>query len=506
VFNCSLDLFNKKEDYKKNKLEGKLTFKSNFAKKKKHENYANPVNIIKTESLRDYYLNSVKNISFGRSMDEHRSFGATVQEDGSVKFKIWASNSNEDKMFVEVVNSQSEFLKDYEGDSPKDSILIKLKHIGNGFFETDPEQKNNFVAKKGSIYRFVFTDKQGNEHKCKDICSKSQPYDSGGWSQVVEEKFDWKDNDWDDQVWFEGKDPRRLRNNTQTDEQKNSAVAKMITQEIHIGTFTKEGNFQAALKKLREIKKDGIYNTVEIMPIGEFYKDKNWGYDGVDIFAVESSYGGVNNFKKFVKEAHKLGINVILDVVYNHTSVYETAMDHFTDYKHPERNEFGTCFNTEKGQVRNFIVDNALYWLNACHVDGFRLDASHCIPDSKRVLKELSIEIKEHNPNAILIAEFEGDASGILEPLEKSNENHTQRINKLNFDNTRNNIGIDAVWNLGMPYFIFRDLILHKILKKDGYLKPGDNDQDLHIINHLFKTNSGQNINFIGKRQIVYTC
>ena len=488
--NSTRNLILTKQGGIKNKVSSQTAVNSSLSRSK-YENYA-----ILPENYRAYCLNSINKISFGRLLAEHTDCGATVRQDGSVKFKVWAPNSKPDKMYVEVASPDcgSAFLKDYTGASPQDAVLIKLKHTGDGLFETDPAQPNNAAAKENSVYRFVFTDLEGKKHRCKDIYSKSQPYDVKGWSQVVNDRFDWEDEE-----WFRGNDSRRLKNNHLTSEERKDVCSKMVAQELHIGTFTEEGDFEATVKKLDEIKKDGIYNTIEVMPVGEFCGDKNWGYSEMDIYAVESSYGGVKNFKRFVNEAHKRGINVVLDVIYNHLSPYYNAFGDFPNYKNSSNSCWGPTFNTKEKQVRNFITDNALYWLHTCHCDGLRLDSTHNIPNCKKVLKELVIDVRKHCPKAVLIAEHEGD-NIVIEPLEEYKGDHTKRINELG-DDVQGNIGCDSKWNMGSPYFIFRDAILHKILKKPGY-EDSCNETSQNLIGKLFEGFASQ-INYFASHDTI---
>jgi len=380
-------------------------------------------------TLKAYHLYNSR-ISFGRSLEEHNSYGANVQEDGSVKFKIW--NPLAEKMYVEIADENiNNDLSDFNSES-YDEQLVEMKKYGEDFEVTTSK------AGVGSMYRFVFEDKNGNIIKVKDPRSKSQPYDTDGWSRVVSDKFIWHDAN-----WMEGKDTRRLRNNSLDEDERLKAPARMIAQEIHIGSFTEKGDLEAAIEKLDEIEKDGIYNTVIVMPVTEFPGSINWGYDSADLFAVESSYGGVSNFKRFVNEAHKRGINVILDVVYNHSAYHHNLSKQLPMYYEDKKNNindpnrmkpvWGPWIDHSKENVRNFIVDNALYWLKTCHCDGLRLDSPHSMTPTygDYTIKEILSEVKEHCPDAIIISEEERDF------LEISEDSHP-----------------DAKWNLKYPYYM----------------------------------------------------
>jgi len=175
-------------------------------------------------------------------------------------------------------------------------------------------------------------------------------------------------------------------------------LEEMIIYEIHVGTFTAEGNFKGVISKLNYLKELGI-NAIEIMPVAQFPGERNWGYDGVFPFAVQHSYGGPDDFKALVDAAHALKIAVILDVVYNHLgpegNCLGSFMPCFSDkYKTP----WGEAINLDGEYsygVRNFFIFNALYWFECYHVDALRLDAIHGIYDmgAKHFLTELSQEV-----------------------------------------------------------------------------------------------------------------
>jgi maltooligosyltrehalose trehalohydrolase len=188
----------------------------------------------------------------------------------------------------------------------------------------------------------------------------------------------------------------------------------MIMYELHIGTFTASGTFDAAISRLGDLEELGI-NAIEIMPVAQFPGERNWGYDGVYPFAVQNSYGGPEGLKVFVNECHRKGIAVILDVVYNHLGPEGNYLwdfgPYFTDkYKTP----WGQAINFDgpySNEVKKYFIENALYWLREFHIDALRLDAIHGIYDisAKPFLSHLSERVEqlseEHGRKYYLIAE-----------------------------------------------------------------------------------------------------
>jgi maltooligosyltrehalose trehalohydrolase len=170
--------------------------------------------------------------------------------------------------------------------------------------------------------------------------------------------------------------------------------------ELHVGTFTDEGTFDAAIERLPDLVELGI-TTIELMPVAEFSGDRGWGYDGVDLFAPHHAYGGPDALKRLVDAAHGLGLAVVLDVVYNHLGPAGNYLGrfgpYFTDhYSTP----WGDAVNFDgrgSDEVRRFFIDNALMWFTDYHFDGLRLDAVHAILDlsATHFLEELAAEVDQ---------------------------------------------------------------------------------------------------------------
>lgn len=200
-----------------------------------------------------------------------------------------------------------------------------------------------------------------------------------------------------------------------------------IVYEMHIGTFTDAGNFDAAIGHLPYLKDLGITH-LEIMPIHEFPGDFGWGYDGVGLFAVTASYGGPDAFKRFVDACHHIGLAVLLDVVYNHfgpVGNYTTKFGPYLTENH--RTPWGAAVNFEEGgsdQVRRFFIDNALMWMRDYHVDGLRLDAVHEYMDRSAVhfMEQLSAEVDVLSSvlgrRLVLIAESDLNDPRLVRPRE----------------------------------------------------------------------------------------
>ena len=172
-----------------------------------------------------------------------------------------------------------------------------------------------------------------------------------------------------------------------------------VLYEVHVGTFTPEGTFDAAIGRLDHLVELGV-DTVEMMPVAEFPGTRGWGYDGVDLYAPHSAYGGPEGLKRLVDACHARGLGVVMDVVYNHLGPAGNYLGsygpYFTDrYATP----WGQAVNLDgpgSDEVRRFFLDNALMWLRDYHCDGLRLDAVHAILDTSAVhlLEELAIEVE----------------------------------------------------------------------------------------------------------------
>ncbi|MFD1813010.1 malto-oligosyltrehalose trehalohydrolase [Rhodococcus gannanensis] len=175
-------------------------------------------------------------------------------------------------------------------------------------------------------------------------------------------------------------------------------LAGSVVYELHIGTFTAEGTFDAAVDRLDHLVDLGV-GFVELMPVNGFNGVHNWGYDGVLWYAVHEPYGGPEGLQRFVGACHERGLGVILDVVYNHLGPSGNYLDRYGPYLTQGRNTWGASLNLDgpdSGPVRRYIIDNALRWLRDFHIDGLRLDAVHALVDhtATHLLEELAIEVE----------------------------------------------------------------------------------------------------------------
>ena len=225
-------------------------------------------------------------------------------------------------------------------------------------------------AKAGTRYRFRLDDET---EAWPDPASRFQPDGPHGPSEVIDpSSFAWSDEKW------KGRDRKGL-----------------VIAEIHIGTFTPEGTFRAAIGHLADLADAGM-NAVEVMPVNEFPGRFGWGYDGVDLWSPTQLYGRPDDFRAFIDSAHNLGISVLLDVVYNHLGPDGCYLTKFTPryFTKKYKNEWGEALNFDGDDahgVREYVTENAAYWIREFHLDGLRIDATQSIFDERRphILKDI---------------------------------------------------------------------------------------------------------------------
>ncbi len=354
--------------------------------------------------------------------------GANYLEDGNCEFVVWAP-------FLEKVELKMV--------SP-----VWAKHASPIFIPMEKDKSGYWKAVVNEVFPgTLYSYRLENEKDSPDPASYFQPAGVHEPSQVVDHKsFDWEDECW------EGID-----------------ISQMIIYELHVGTFTQEGAFEAIIPRLNEIRDVGI-NAIEIMPVSQFPGERNWGYDGVYLFAVQNSYGGPDGLKRLVNECHKKEMAIILDVVYNHLGPEGNYLSdygpYFTEkYKIP----WGKAINFDdvySDEVRNFFIENAIYWFKNYHIDALRLDAIHSIFDmsAKPFLQELAERVEEFSKQEkrkfYLIAESALNDARVIKPKEIGG------------------YGIDAQWCDDFHHS------LHTLLtgENDGYYI------DFGILEHLIKS------------------
>ena len=336
--------------------------------------------------------------------------GAFLGPEG-IFFRVWAPNCRE--VSLKLVFPEER--------------LLPMRPAGKGFFEINCP---GLGTKTGARYFYLLD----GEKQRPDPASRFQPEGVHGPSEAV----DPAGHAWQDAGW------------------KNPPIGDYIIYELHIGAFTPEGTFEAAIKRIPHMKELGI-TAVEIMPVAQFPGGRNWGYDGAYPYAPQNSYGGPVGFKKLIDAFHQAGIAVILDVVYNHLGPEGAYMadygPYFTGrYKTP----WGSAINYDgpsSGPVRRFFIGNALYWLREFHIDALRLDAVHGIFDVSpvHIIEELMEETRG----------LEKRAGRPFYIFMESDRNDTRFIRPRAFGG----FGVDAHWNEDFHH------ALHVILtgERDGY-------------------------------------
>src|SRR5439155_7558501 len=239
------------------------------------------------------------------------------------------------------------------------SVTLQIQGRGSLSMQASGELFSAEVsARAGDRYLY-----QLNDHKpISDPVSRLLPEGVHGPTEIVDPNaFSWTDQHW-----------------------RGLAFPQYIIYELHVGTFSPSGTFGGVRERLSDLKDLGI-TAIEIMPVAAFPGERNWGYDGVSPYAVQASYGGPTGLKRLVNAAHDVGLAIILDVVYNHLGNEGNYLGCFGPYftsKH--KTPWGDAINYDDAhckQVRNYVIENALYWLREYHIDGLRLDAIQTIHD-----------------------------------------------------------------------------------------------------------------------------
>jgi maltooligosyltrehalose trehalohydrolase len=262
--------------------------------------------------------------------------GARVRAEGGVRFSVWAPRA--ERVAVRRLST---------GD------LLTLDPQGGGVHAgVAPD------ARAGEDYVYVLD----GARERPDPASRHQPSGVHGPSRVVDPgAHAWSDSGW-----------------------RGVQREELVLYELHVGTFTPDGTFDACIPRLSELRELGV-TALEIMPVAEFPGRRNWGYDGVFPYAPQSTYGGPDGLRRLVDAAHREGLAVLLDVVYNHLGPEGNVLPEFAPYfTERHRTPWGAAIDFSVAEVRSYFVRNALEWLEDFHLDGLRLDAVHAIFDSSR--------------------------------------------------------------------------------------------------------------------------
>jgi maltooligosyltrehalose trehalohydrolase len=299
------------------------------------------------------------------------ALGAQVLANG-VSYRVWAPDA---KAVEARVN---------EGPS---AWAVAMDREADGFWSAVDAR-----GRAGDLYRFSLD----GGAALPDVASRFQPGGVTGPSECIDPAaYGWSCGSWERRPW-EGQ----------------------TTYEIHVGTFTGPGTFRAAASKFQLIRDLGV-EAIELMPVADFEGDRNWGYDGVALYAPARCYGRPDDLRALVDAAHAADLAVVLDVVYNHVGA---QADHYERYcadffsKGPH-SPWGRSFNLDgrrSGPVRDFLKENALYWLDEFRFDGLRFDATHAIADgsNRHLIEELTEAA--HARGAFVIAEDERNSARIL--------------------------------------------------------------------------------------------
>lgn len=260
----------------------------------------------------------------------------------------------------------------------------------------------------------------------------------------------------------------------------------LILYELHVGTFTKEGTFDAAIARFEDLVSLGI-NAIEILPVAQFPGDRNWGYDGVHLFAAQNSYGGPAGLQRFIDAAHGHGLAVILDVVFNHLGPEGNYLGEFAPYFSKKKGTpWGPGFNfdgEDSGPVRDYFLDCVWHWIHDFRLDGLRLDAVHAMPD--RSAPHILTEIQEiahtaaraRNGDCVIIAE-----SLLNDPVMVT-------------ATSEGGHGLDAEWNEDLHHAVFAWMTKEK---QGKYIDYGGVDPITRVFSHNQHL-TGQYSHFYGK-------
>ncbi|HGL4257039.1 malto-oligosyltrehalose trehalohydrolase [Burkholderia dolosa] len=294
------------------------------------------------------------------------SFGATCVGADRTRFRLWAPASR-----TAAVELHGE-------------CTVDMRAAGDGWFEV--------VAPcgPGTLYRYLLDD----DLAVPDPASRFQPYDVHGPSQVVDPRaYRWRHENWRGRPWHE-----------------------TVLYELHVGAC---GGYASVERRLPELAALGV-TALELMPVNTFPGARNWGYDGVLPYAPDASYGRPEELKALVDAAHGLGLQMFIDVVYNHFGPDGNLLPRYAPgfFRADRQTAWGPAIDFSRAQTSTFFIENALYWLDEYRFDGLRIDAAHAIDDDAW-LRELARRVRAYAGNerhVHLVLENERNAASLLEP------------------------------------------------------------------------------------------
>lgn len=349
-------------------------------------------------------------------------FGAQPLADGRVRFSLWAPDAGRVDVCLEEAGSTADFA---------------LPAGEDGWFTLTTE-----AARAGARYRFRIDGKL----LVPDPASRFQPDGVNGPSEVVDAAgYEWQ-GAWEGRPW-----------------------AEAVVYELHVGTFTAGGTFSSACERLPYLAELGI-TVIEVLPVATFAGNRNWGYDGVLLYAPHPAYGTPDQFRAFVERAQSLGIMVLLDVVYNHFGPEGNYLNSYASPFFTRRHQtpWGDAINFDgpgSRAVRDFFIHNALYWLQEFRLDGLRLDAVHAIADDSTpdILEELAAAVR--------------DGPGRERQVHLVLENHANEAHRLKQEPRAGGAAYAAQWNDDYHH------ACHVILtdESDGYYVDYADNPHVHL-------------------------
>jgi len=322
--------------------------------------------------------------------------GVRLADDGHhCHFRVWAPSAKRVRLRLLPSASRHE------------AAEIEMSRDDSGYFSA------HVAASFGDRYFYIVDDNK----PVPDPVSFYLPEGVHGPTEIIDlEAFQWRDSAW-----------------------QGLPLRDYIIYELHIGTFTPEGTFDAAIKRLNYLKSELGVSVIEIMPVAAFPGERNWGYDGVSPYAVHASYGGPAGLKRLVNAAHEIGLGVMLDVVYNHLGNEGNYLRMFGPYfTDAHKTPWGEAINYDAAGsegVREFVIENAVYWIREYHMDGLRLDAVQTIHDDspRHILADIQSSVQE------VARELRRAVCVIAE----SDENDAKLVRP----QSRDGYGLDAMWS-----------------------------------------------------------